>query len=249
MKIKIGDTLTLLSQGYHGESAAGLFPVRGILKFPSPQLNNFGAYISLKAAQNFFSAPGMVTSNVIIVNDYKHVDKLNSSLQEKFPDYNFMTWKQIQPELLQMIEGDRAGGVVMKLVLYLVIGFGILGTVIMMMSERRREMGITIAIGMQKYILMGTLFFETLYISLVGVIGGFLFSIPVISIMERNPILLTGKIAVAYEQFGIEPVLYFAMLPKVFIEQAVIVFIITFVIVFYPITKVSNMKIINAIRA
>ena len=36
--IRTGDTLVLIGQGFHGVSAAGKYPVRGILHFPSPSL-------------------------------------------------------------------------------------------------------------------------------------------------------------------------------------------------------------------
>jgi ABC-type lipoprotein release transport system permease subunit len=38
LKVKAGDTLVLLSQGYHGSSAAGKFPIRGIVTFGSPAM-------------------------------------------------------------------------------------------------------------------------------------------------------------------------------------------------------------------
>ena len=58
-------------------------------------------------------------------------------------------------------------------VLYLLIGFGIFGTIMMMVAERKREMGVMVAIGMQKTKLASILFFETIYIGLIGVLAGF----------------------------------------------------------------------------
>ncbi|MEY3189135.1 MAG: hypothetical protein RIT41_1670, partial [Bacteroidota bacterium] len=43
-KINTGDSLILISQGYHATSAAGIFMVRGIVSLGSPQLNNNLAY-------------------------------------------------------------------------------------------------------------------------------------------------------------------------------------------------------------
>ena len=64
--VDINDTLVLISQGYHGVSAAALFPVRGILKFPAPTMNNLGGYIDIKAAQNFFSVPDINLSYLFL---------------------------------------------------------------------------------------------------------------------------------------------------------------------------------------
>ena len=80
LDVSIGDTLTLLSQGYHGMSAYGIYPVRGILKFPNPELNNMAIYMTIDNARSFFSAPGMASSIVIMVSNYNKVDKINQTL-------------------------------------------------------------------------------------------------------------------------------------------------------------------------
>ena len=70
LHLKVGDTLVLYGQGYHGVMAAGLYPVRGILKFPSPELNKQFVYMELTACQQFFSAPNRLTSLVLMVEDH-----------------------------------------------------------------------------------------------------------------------------------------------------------------------------------
>jgi ABC-type lipoprotein release transport system permease subunit len=62
MKVVIGDTVILMGQGYHGASAAGIFPVRGIIKMPSPDIDNRLIIMTISAAQKFFDAEGKITS-------------------------------------------------------------------------------------------------------------------------------------------------------------------------------------------
>ena len=54
----IGDTVILMGQGYHGASAAGIFPVRGIIKMPSPEIDNRLIIMTIPAAQRFFDEEG-----------------------------------------------------------------------------------------------------------------------------------------------------------------------------------------------
>ncbi|MGM0504098.1 MAG: ABC transporter permease, partial [Bacteroidota bacterium] len=58
--MEVNDTLVLISQGYHGVTAAGVYPVKGILKFATPQLNNIGVFMDISTAQEFYSAYEMV---------------------------------------------------------------------------------------------------------------------------------------------------------------------------------------------
>ncbi|MCF8371028.1 MAG: ABC transporter permease [Bacteroidales bacterium] len=248
--VGLGDTVVMISQGYHGASAAGLFPVRGILEFPSPTMNSFGAYAEISHAQQFFTANNRITSLVIMVDEYDQVNHIQRNIKSQIGDaYTVMNWEELQPELVQMIESDRGGGVIMKAILYLLIGFGILSTIIMMLSERRREMGVMIAVGMQKAKLSLILFYETILIGILGVIAGFAISIPLIYILIQNPIPLSDKIAEAYIEFGLEPIIYFDASLPVFTDQVLIVFIITLIISIYPVLNVARLKLSKALRS
>ncbi len=249
LNLNINDTLVILSQGYHGATAAGIYPVKGIVKFNTPQLNNLGVFLNIEQARQLFSAPGKATNIKIMVGDYDEVNDVKQTLSEKFGDqYNVLTWRQLQPELVQFIDSDRQSGALMKMILYLVIGFGILGTMIMMMAERRREFGVMIAIGMQKTRLDMMMFFETIFIGLLGVMAGFIISIPIIYLFINNPIPLPRELADAYARYGFEPFLFFSDQASVFYNQVITVFIITALVSVYPVWNISKMKASNALR-
>ncbi len=249
LKLGVGDTLVMIGQGYHGISAAGEFPIRGILNFPNPDLNRQTIYMDLKNCQNFYSADSLITALVIMVKDAYHLPAAMRKLESVISSpYSVMSWDQMQPEILQMINADRAGGIIMKLILYVLIGFGIFGTVMMMIVERKREMGVMIAIGMRRYRLASVLFLETIYIGLVGVLAGFLGSIPLIAYWYNNPIRLTGNAAETMINMGIEPLMYFSWMPRVFYEQIFIVFIMTFIISIYPVYSAKMLKVNKALR-
>lgn len=250
LKADIGDTLVLLSQGYHGATAADLFPVRGFLKFASPDLNNYAAYITLEKAQEFFSAPDMVSSTILMVDNYNRVNKIKQELDEKLDDeFSSMTWDEMQPEVVSMIEGDKSGALVFKAILYLLIGFIIFGTIIMMINERLKELAITIAVGMQKYKMQLILFLETVYIGLLGVATGFALTMPIIFYLVQHPIPLPDSMAEAYETYGIEAAMYFSIDYKVFLNQLISVFAITIAVSLYPILRVQFIKLIEALRS
>lgn len=250
LELSVGDTLVMIGQGYHGSTAVGVYPIRGILKFPSPELNKQSIYMELSTAQAFFSADHLITSMVLMLEDQYDLNKAVRKLSNVISSpYRIMTWEEMHPELLQMVEADRAGAAVMKAILYIIIGFGVLGTIMMLVAERKREMGVMIAIGMQRLKLSSILFFETVFIGLIGVLVGFAGSIPLIAYFYHHPIPLTGDAAKTMEQMGIEPLMYFSWLPSVFYNQVITVFAITVVIAVYPVFTSQRLKVHQALRA
>ncbi|MCK4919872.1 MAG: ABC transporter permease [Bacteroidales bacterium] len=247
--VEINDSIALLGQGYYGNTAAALFVVRGILNFPNPELNKRYAYLDLKDAQHYYSCEDKLTSLNIMVNDYSMVQPVIEELELKLDKpYSAMSWDEMQPELVQMVESDRAGGIIMKAILFMIIGFGILGTIMMMISERRKELGLMVAVGMQKYKLATILFFETVYMGIVGVISGIIASIPIIIYFLHNPAPITGDAGQIMIDMGIEPLLMFAASPGVFLQQVLIVFLITLFISIYPLISVSKLNVIKYLR-
>ncbi len=250
LKLGVNDTLVMISQGYHGISAAGKYPIRGLIKHPSPDLNKMIVFMDLANCQEFFSAENRLTSLVVNV---KKLDDLNKSLRKirnNLPaPYSIMSWEEMSPDLVQQIESDRAGGVIMKMIVYIIISFGILGTIMMMIAERRREFGVIIAIGMQRKKLATILFFETIFIGLIGAISGLIVSIPLLVFQYKNPIPLTGQTAQAMEAYGFEPFMFFSLAPSVFWQQALTVFIFTVIISVYPIISANKLNLIKALRS
>jgi len=246
----LSDTLVLLGQGYHGVSAAGKYPIRGILEFPNPEINQELIYMDIDNCREFYSAESLLTALVIMVTDHYAMLGVREKLQEKIRSpYSLMTWNEMHPEVVQLIEADRAGGVVMKAILYILVGFGIFGTILMMLSERRREMGVMVAIGMQRTKLGVILFFETILIGLIGTLAGFAGSVPIITWFINHPIRLTGEAAATMIQMGIEPLLLFSWLPSVFYNQVITIFIITVVIAIFPVYRAGILRVNQALRA
>lgn len=250
LKIGIGDTLVIIGQGYQGNSAAGIFPVRGIVKFPSPDLDGRLVYLSLPAARNLFSAPDMLTSvafNVKEPSTYVSVaNEVRSGLDQD--TYEVLTWDQMMPEVVQQIRADSGSGLIMLGILYMIVGFGVFGTMLMMLNERHREFGMMIAIGMQKGKLTLILITETLLFGLLGIVSGIVAAIPLIYYFYRYPIRLTGTMADSIIQMGFEPLMPTAWRASFFIAQSLVVLGIIIFVMFLPIMRIRKLNIINAIR-
>jgi ABC-type lipoprotein release transport system permease subunit len=249
LKVKVGDTVVIIGQGYHGVTAAGAFPVKGIIRFMQPDMNNMMTYIPLALAQELYATPGRLTSISVMLADPDRMIKTRDELSKIEPDnLEVMVWKEMLAELVNGIEGDNINGLVTLGILYIVVGFGILGTILMTTIERRREFGIMVAVGMRRYKLAIIVFFETLIISIIGIIAGVLASLPVIIYFFHNPIPVTGEAAKAMLEFNMEPAMPFLLEPGYFVGQAMVVIFISMLTLVYPFTVIGRFKIINAIK-
>jgi ABC-type lipoprotein release transport system permease subunit len=253
LDISLGDTLVLISQGYHGVNAAGKYPIRGIVKFASPDLNNKMVYLPLKEAQYFFGANGLVTTLGLKLDDRGDIPDVVEALHERLPasDFEEMDWKKMIPELVEAQKTDAAGNYIFLIVLYVLITFGIFGTILMMVKEREYEFGVLTAIGMKRRILSMITWTEIIIMGLMGAFLGIVGSIPLVYYFKVNPLDLSGAgegMTDAYEKWGFDPIVPTAFEPDIFLYQALIVFMLTSFLAFYAIFKIHRLKPVEAMR-
>ena len=250
LKAQVGDTIVLLGQGYHGANAAGLFPIRGIVKFAMPQQNNQLIYMSLAKAQWFYAADNLITSAALVIDDPDDAAKITREIRKIFAgeSYEVMDWKELVPDLVQSIELDNISGKVMLWILYLVIGFGMFGTYLMMTAERQYEFGVMIAVGMKRIHLQTIVLLEITMMTAIGVMVGISLSLPALTYYHFNPIYFGEEAAKAIEKFGVEAVYAFSLDPVIFTNQAYAIFIMAVVLAGYPIWSIHKMKPVESMR-
>lgn len=248
--VSVGDTIVLLGQGYRGVSAAGKYHIKGIVKFGSPEISKQVVFLPLKAAQTLYGAEGLITNLVLEVPSANSGIKTAKKLKDKLPE-NLVAydWQELNPTLVKMIETDRTEGYVFMFILYLVISFGIFGTILMMMAERKHEFGVLVAIGMKRFQLAFLVWLEVINISILGAIVGVIGALPVCFYFYFSPIQLGDDMKQMTEEYGLEAVLQASVAPEVFYTQGIIVFCLAATIALYPLFKLLSIDAIDQMRS
>lgn len=248
--VGLGDTIVLISQGYHGVNAAGKYPVKGLVNFGSPELNKQMVYLPLEEAQHFYGAPGMVTSIALKIGSQDDIRPVVRSLYQALDTsvYEVMDWQEMLPDLVQAKSLDSAGNIIVYFILYLIIAFGIFGTILMMTKEREYEFGVLISIGMHRWQLGAAVWMEVVMLGLVGALAGILASLPFVWWFNIHPLRFTGDYASALENWGFEPIFPTLLSLRIFMQQALLVFILTAVLAAYPMYKIGKLKLVQAMR-
>lgn len=251
LNVGVNDTLVLFSSGYHGATAAGLYPIKGILKLPTPEMNRSTVYLSVVEAQDLFSAYDRFTSLVFDLKDMDQTMAVENDVRNKIDEaqYAVMGWERMNKELLQMIETDNAGGVIMIAILYMVIAFGIFGTVLMMTNERMREFSVMVAVGMQKVQLAKVVIVELFFLTAMAVAAGIVISLPVMLYFYYNPIEFSGDAVEVMQDFNFEPILPMSMEGNIFVFQGIAISILSLIAMSYPTIKILKLKVVDGLRS
>ena len=251
--LQIGDSLILYGQGYRGMMAAGKYPVKGIIDLKNPNLNKLGIFMTLESARDYVSSDNISTHIIIDKRQYYSEDKILNDLENILSsDYEVMTWKETLPEIEQTITADSAGGLIMAFILYIIVVFGMFGTVLMMTEERKYEFGVLISIGMSRIRLFSIILVETVILSMIGVVLAILVTYPISYYFYLNPInivTLMGEGAdVMIEEFGFDPVVPFSISLDIPFSHALIIFTFSLLISLYPAIRIFRLNPVKSMK-
>lgn len=249
LEIDVNDTIVLFGQGFHDVMAGGKYKIKGILHLASPDMNNTFVYLPLESAQYLLSADNRLTSISLGIDSPENLTSINKTLKSNTPKtYEVMTWQEMMPEIANHIKADGFTFYIFSGILYIIIGFGFFGTILMMTVERKYEFGMLIAIGMKKSKLKLILFGETLLITVFGLLLGIILTLPAVIYLKENPIKLSGELAKGYEQFGFEAIFPTETDPKIFMVQSAIVFVMAICIGLYPLWHIKGLDPVKAMK-
>ncbi len=248
--VGLGDTLLFMGQGYHGATAYGAFPIGGIARMTNPELNKQLVLMPLQKAQYMYNCTDRATTLVVAVDKNSDYEAVGAALKGSGAEgLEVLEWKELFPEIIQTIEVDMAGGRIFVTILYFIISFVLLGTVIMMVAERQREFGILVSIGMKKTKLAFVTLLENIMLIMGGAIVGMAVVKPVQFYFKYNPIDLSGQMKEAIEQYNFEPKLYTTTSFIINLNHGTIIFIIGVLVSLYAVVKIMKLNPIESMRS
>ena len=251
LKVDINDELTILGQGRDGSIAAAVLTIKGIFNSGIDEFDRNVIMVGLKGFQEIFSMGTSVHEAVITTNSLGDVSMVKQEIQNNFFNANKIEylavpdWMEIMPGLLQGIQMDLFSGIIMYIILVIVVAFSIFNTFLMAILERTREFGVMMAIGTSPSRITKLVMFESICMTIVGIILGIIIGSLVTLYFQKHGIFIAGTEDIL-KQYGIPDRLY----PRLSLISAsagpLVVFLITFVSSVFPALKIRKLKPIEA---
>lgn len=207
LKLKLNKKTILTFQDKEGNLASGAFRVCGIYKTVNGPYDDSNIFIKINDVDSLAGIPNDLNEIAILLQSNTILDEKQQRLQHIFPKTEIKSWKEIAPELgLTVSVGNQMAYILMGIIL-LALAFGIINTMMMAVLERNREIGMLLALGMNKFKIFLMILLETIFLIFVGCPLGIMLAFITIAITNKNGIDFSRYIEV-YSSFGYEPVTY-----------------------------------------
>jgi putative ABC transport system permease protein len=173
--LKLGDTLTIVTQTAYGSIAAMNLKIVGVFSFGIPSIDGRIFYMPLDKAQELLDLKGSVTEIFLLIKNLdaarKVAAKIESRLDQEFPgQFATKAWQEQGIIWFYMTIARYIYAAIYFIILFLA-SFTILNTMFMAVLERTREIGMMKALGLKNWQVVRIIMIEAL---LIGIIAGFI---------------------------------------------------------------------------
>lgn len=232
MNVTISDNINLTSS----KSVNRTFKIIGIFKTNNSATDKTKSYINLSASQQLLKqGTSYITDINVNVADPEKAENMAIKLTQ-ITGYKAEGWKQANETIMATNKMRKMIITFVSLTILLVAGFGIYNILNMTVSQKINDIAILKAIGFKGKDVIWIFVTQAISIGIMGVIGGILVAIILITILKR--VYLGGDI-------GYFPIDYE---PAKFIQGIVVGLVITFFAGYIPAKKAANIDPVEILR-
>jgi putative ABC transport system permease protein len=252
LNLKVGGKLRLMVQRADTEMGADLFRVRGIFHSIAPTIGQRQVYVSQAAARELLGLEGTSHQVVIQLPDAKLADPLAGSLRAALGQgFEVLTWGELLPVMKKMEALTANASLVMSFFVYLLVGLGVLNTMLMSVLERTREFGVLLSLGTRPRRIIQIVLSESFWIATISAVAGAALGALVTWHFSRTGLNMVG--AGGGESFALQGTIVSTTVKTQFVpgdvfKAWIFVYAMALVVGLYPASRITRLLPAEALR-
>jgi ABC-type lipoprotein release transport system permease subunit len=248
LKVRLNSKVVITLLDVDNNITYGAFRVVGIFNTVNNAFDEANIFVRDTDLAKLINLPANSCHEIaILVDNNENVDGIKAEIQQVSGDLEVLSWLDLSPEMSYLNEAMDLFMYIFIVIILLALLFGIINTMLMVVLERIKEIGMLMAVGMNKLRIFMMILLETIFLSLTGgVIGVFLGTL-ISNYFETRPINLAAW-ADAYTDLGYDPFVYTSLNMELLINVTVMVLITGILASIYPAYKALKQDPADALR-
>jgi lipoprotein-releasing system permease protein len=259
LMIDIGDKVVLVSPtGVHSMfqmPPVKQFVVTGFFESGMYEYDNAYVYISLESAQELFRMGKRVSGIEIRLDDLYKASQVVEGIDKRlgFP-YYALTWFDMRKNLFSWMQLEKWAMFIILCLIILVAAFNIISTLIMVVMEKTKEIGILKSMGATARSIMRIFLYEGIVVGVVGTFFGLVIGFGLCFWQENGDKIILPLINKPLPTIKLPGDVYFISILPVkmqvsdFVSIGIAAILICLLAAIYPARKASKLDPVEAIR-
>lgn len=248
LNVKLHSKIVITLQDMDKNITAGAFRIAGLFETPNSTYDEKRVFVRYNDLSRLLNLPEGVSHEIaILVDDNDMVPSVQDEVKALFADYEVLNWKEISPEMGYITGVMDMYMYIFIIIILLALLFGIINTMLMVILERVKEIGMLLAVGMSKLRVFTMIVVETVQLSLVGGVAGVVVGSLISKYFETHAINLS-RWAKGYSQLGYDTMVYCNLESEMIINITILVILTGIIAAIYPAYKALKYDPAEALR-
>lgn len=248
LKIKVKSKVVLTFTDVENEIVSAAFRVGSLYRSKNISLDEVNVYVQKNQLRKLLGLEASESNEIaILLKNEEQLDSVKAYSASLVSKGKVEDWKELSPELGMVIESFNMYTYIITGIILLALTFGIVNTMLMSVLERVRELGMLMAIGLNKRKIFIMIMLETLYLTLIGCPIGLLVGWLSINFLGKSGINIS-MFSEGLASYGFSSIVYPSLDNEKYVIVAGMCFVTAILAAIYPAYKALQLNPSEAIR-
>jgi len=245
---RIRNKMQITISDKEGNPIQGIFRVCGIYKTTNTGFDQVSVFVNAGELANLYGGDEILTHEIaILLNNIDDASLVKEKLSHVSGNNSVRTWKELAPDAAMMNDFMVMYYFIFIGIIMLALAFGIINTMLMAILERTKELGMLMAIGMNRRRIFKMIMLETIFLTIVGAITGILLGWIILEILGKTGIHFTGW-GEGFEAIGFASKVYPVVTPAFYLFTTIMVITTAIISSVWPARKALKLIPVEALR-
>lgn len=246
LETELGKRVVIMSQDPDNEIADRGVRIVGIYRARLAATEELNVYLGRDTLQKMLRIDSQISEVAITGNNYKTVDDWWQGIADAAGDrVETQPWMVLDPYLGTILSIQGTMNLIIMIIIFVALSFGLVNTLVMAVFERVREIGLMMALGMRPQWIMYQVLLESLMLLTLGLlIGNVLAALTVIPLQGGMDLSIVGE---GMEMYGMSTTLYPKLAAQDMLMSTLVVLILGLVASLLPAWRASRYNPIQAL--
>lgn len=247
LETRMGKRVVIMSQDPDNEVADRGVRVVGIYSARLQATEEMNVYLGRETLQKMLKIDDQVSQVAITGDAYERVDDWWPAVAKAAgPELETEPWRVLDGYLDSMLSIQGNMNIVIMIVIFLALSFGLVNTLVMAVFERIREIGLMMALGMHPRWIMYQVLLESLILLCLGLLIGNVLAVATILPLESG--IDISIVAEGMEMAGMGTVLYPALALEDMLLSTVVVVVLGLLASLLPAWRAACLDPVQALN-